>query len=332
VELAFLLVTQGRFEEAEGALLRVVESGRPRDGLVFQLGQVMRARGAGEEEVLGAYESALERHEDLHGVRTVVARAWRERGRAGEATHLWESALEDGGGPAALVEAARFLAATDRERALELARRALEEASEEEDSTRLAALRLLAGLGASVDAAEAEAMDDEVGAARLLAGVGDVEGATRLLEGVGEREDASLGQLSGGAELAFALGEGGLGESLLERAVEVSRRSVWDMLGVGNLAAQLGAGAGRADLLVLAEVTLREAAEMRPGEPLLRHDLSMILMASGDMGAALVEMERAAELGEANVELARRAAQLAEQVGEAERAGRWWAEAERRGE
>jgi len=331
VDVAYLHVLRGEWAEAEAALERVIETGRPLDALVFQLGQIMTRRGAGESAVRAMLGDALDRHPRLHRVRTAVARSLLTEGRRSEAIELWETALAgEPDDPAAQVEAARFFAAADQDRARTLAREAM--AGAEDEPTRLDAAELLIALGDRSVAEELSETTDVVRTASLLARAGETARARETLAQLSEKDDPRprLGQLTGGAELAFALGEPGLGRALLDRAAAAPDAGPWDRLGVGNVAARLGAQAGDAALLDLGESILRELVAAHPDEPLFHHDLALILIARGEPAAALPELERAAERGENSAELATRAAQLAMQLGVAERADRWRAEARRR--
>jgi tetratricopeptide (TPR) repeat protein len=344
VRLAYMCLVAGRDEEAEAALRRVIDRGRPLDPVVFQLAGVMRRRGASEEEIAGALGHALDLHPRLIGVRSTLARRAATEGRADEAVALWDEALgRDSSGVGTLLGAARFFGAIGRrDRALELldearAAAAPRGAERADDLMGVAGVRV--GLGDAdgarslIDEARAAEPDDPALAIRgamLAAQLGDPELARGLLADALGAHEPPASSLADAATVLVLIGDvPGARRRLLEAAEALDDRP-WELASIGARLRELGLATNDAGTLADAIRLYRRGVDLEPESPTLHHDLAFALFSAGEDDEAVEALERASTLAPGSAIFPDRLATMLERIGRPEEAREWRMEAESR--
>lgn len=344
VRVAFLSVVLGDLERAEGALHAVIEIGKPTDSLVFELGAVMRARGADEQAVSAMMSEALSRHEKLHGVRRELAvRAASVEGvSAGES--LWD------GAPAALkddpwywVERARYwgaLGSVARAKDTMRAARGAMEGDGRRGTGAAVELAEIAGalgelsmMGELTDlASEAGPRDPalQLRLAALLLQMGRSEDGVAWIERAEGVERASVGVLLTASQMRARMGQPDRALFLLDRAGERAAQSPWELLQVGSAYVAHGVGTGDGAAVERGLGLVGAAVSMKPGSPQLRVQQAVVLANLERLDEASAAMARAAELGADNALLAQHAAELFAHAGNEAAAAKWREEAARR--
>lgn len=279
--LAYAQVVLGRFADAEASLTLAVDEGRPGDGLILQLAEIMRVRGAGGEEIELTLAKAVDRFAGLSQARSSLARARLSAGDIAAATAIIEqgarSAPRDG---AAVAEAARFMS-------VELGRPAEGEAM----------LRAFESRGVRViDASDATALSRAwiaadgperakawarraIASSRVRAPTGADAGAAWALVAAGLNDEAlaharwtaraagGRGRYVGQADALLisglverTLGDPRLGLALVRRGAALVAASDWETLGAARAIAAHAERTGDTELGAFAEDLARKAA------------------------------------------------------------------------
>jgi len=367
--IAYLHSVLGEFDHVERLLREVIREGKPRDPLVSQVAQLIQRRaslgstdlaaGAGaeaEKEILDLYSDALARHPALDGIRSELS-AWHlTNNRREEADALWNQIVgtgetaEIGPGkrhatPGTLLGAARFHAgAGSRQRALALLDRAVED-RHADAQVFLAAAGLAAQLGERQRALDLAMRATEfptrrggtlIAAAGLFLQLEDVAGAAEKAGAAVQRardlgpHTARLSTFVGAAMLEFQIGRAGKAKELLAEAAASAGPAPWALSEIAGVLMGYSNQSGDAQAAQLAVDLLLRARDIRPDATPIRVDLAGALFAIGRTDEAVAQMEAAAEMSRANVVIPAIHAGLLRQVGRAEEAARWEAEAARR--
>ncbi len=345
VNIAYLRLLLGDAPAAESALQRVIDDGKPRDSLLFQLEAIMRSRGATDADITALFQRALARHDDLFGVRDrllrqsaaadlpkaietltqalarhplsidgplIAAGFMRDAGKPDDALALVDTALaRHGPSPDHLLRAAGVLASLNkRDRALELTERA-KTLAQRDSSPRLTAAMMLAQM---------QLPEQALAAADKAVELSDKRGVYA----------GKAGALVSAALLNINLNRRDRGVQLITEALAFIRDHPWDLAKLG--AGLVSTGMQRQDAALIEEGAriLRLARDAEPAAPTIRHDLAIALYASGKRADALPEMLAAAELAPKSALLAQRYAELLREQGRADDAARWFAEAQKR--
>lgn len=344
VRVAFLSVVLGDLERAEGALREVVQAGKPTDSLVFELAEIIRARGGTEAEVADAMRAALERHDHLHGVRRELAvRAASVDGvSAGE--RLWDEASESVRDDVWFwVERARYWGVIgSTPRAIDAIQSAAGKIEPGRRSGAGAAIELaeIAGALGDIDrvgrltdlAIDADPRDPglQLRVAGLLLQMGRSEEGLRWLEAGEASARARVGVLLTASQIRDRLGQATRAEELLRLAESRARGQAWDLLQVGAGWAMRGMGLRDDQMTQRGLDLIEQAAGLQPDAPWLLAQRAVALANVQRLEEAAGVMARAAEFGSDNALLAHRAAELYRYAGNAPEAARWQTEAERR--
>ncbi len=91
--IAYLELVCGRTADTERTLLEIMDRGRPTDTLIPQLGQVMKLRGASDEDVLATFERVLRQQPHLTGLRATLATFYVRNNRPAEAIRTYDDAI-----------------------------------------------------------------------------------------------------------------------------------------------------------------------------------------------------------------------------------------------
>lgn len=339
---AYFLAVLGRLDEAAAALERVIEEGRPGDGLVTQLVRLRQALGADEAQVEAIYRDALARHPRLHHARLELAVRTGTRDGA-EAGAVWfqtdDDALRRDIG-FRFVELSYWNRAGEPDKVTELMPGVV--AIAEKDRNASGWLADIAGI--AMDQGDAGLTLDLIGRAMEARGVhpgvffAAAEVAARMGDGAGaiERIDQGLAMRGGDSVMAMSRA-GGLLLRLdqTERALDLYRRAAeistqpFERAQLGHTLVRAGMGMRDQDLIRSGLDIIRAAGETS-GEPLIWHDLALTCFQLNRFREAGDAIVRAAELAEGSAEMARRAADMSAEVGFPDRAAQWRAEAERR--
>lgn len=337
---AYFLAVLGRLDEAADALERVIEEGKPGDGLVAQLVRLREAGGAGEAELEAIRARALERHPNLHHTRLELAAAAAMRGEDGSRWFEVEYAsLRDDLG-FRLVELSYWARSGDAERVAAMLPGAVELA--EADRHAAGWLADLAGVLMSIgDVTGAENLITRAmsargahpgvyfAAAEIAATMGDGALAVERIEaGLAAHGGDGVVSLSRAAGLLLRLRENERGLALYEEAIEKST-SPFESFQMGQTLVRAGMGMRDRAMSETGLRAMTRAAE-ESGEPVLWHDLALTAFQMNRFREAGDAIVRAAEAAPESVELARRAADLCAEVGFPDRAEHWRAEAARR--
>lgn len=344
LRVAYLHVVLGDLDAAERAMAEIIDKGSPTANLVMEHAQVMRAMGAGEAQIAAALGDALERHEDLHAVRGLIAR----RAMASEeglavAQGVWDAAppgvqedaaywiarakflLEVGAGSRAAAAAGTAAGYLDDGRA---------HAGGWLDLAEIAVSLADAGkVGANLDRAIAANPRDPALKLRiaglLLQLERTTEGRVWLATAV-EHKHTPIGVLITAAQLHAQLGEIEAAENLVNRAAARADAKPWELVQVGGTLVSFGRGLDRPELVDRGVALVEEAASLKPDSPSLAAQVANLHATLGRMPEAAAAMERAAERATSSATLAQQAADLFERAGNAERAAFWRDEAQRR--
>ncbi|MEZ6241698.1 MAG: 4Fe-4S binding protein [Phycisphaerales bacterium] len=345
VRRAYLEAVLGDREAALAELKRAIETGSPTDSLIMQAEQMARGAGGTDEDVAALYRRALELHPELFGARDWLARRALLQGNAEEADRLWregEARLDDDE-LSGMLALARFRGMRGKTtEAVELAERVGElslDGRHRDPGGAVTTADTLLALGerdrakALLDRAVADPRVTASGLAHA-AGVLDRGGwrgdARDMLDRALSREDANVGVKNGAAGMYAQWGQFDKAAELLEKLAAELDDSPWEKSAIGQRLLELSQYANDPKLVGEAVRILKEAADARPDSPTLRHDYAAGLFATGRVEEGVAELTKAAELGDRNAELARRAAQVYEALGQADQASKWSAEATRR--
>ncbi len=363
LNLAYGLCVLDELEAAEREFERVVRTGSPRDGLVFQLAQVSSALGRSQEDIQTMMESALREHPDLDDVRaTLAAEVLRTTPeRADRAVAMWDERLMqrhlDAG--TYLAAARTMLQAQRTERAQALTEKAIAVSDKRMDADGLlqvARLRLAAGKADEAATLIERAVkmptnrgNNAIAAAGLFSQMNREDRVSAMTTDATDRAE-KLGPHSGQASVFVSAAQmltqrGKLEEAaaMYERAARAVGYSAWDVGSIGLAMAQTaqsaresgasqreGVSAAITRLTESAVSALERACEIEPDASTLRHDLAQAYLAAGKNDLAVSALETAAKAGDRNPELAARMAQLLGYLGRGAEANRWVAEAQKR--
>lgn len=344
VRRAFLELVLGERAKAEATLREVIERGNPTDALVFEVASLMGSRGASDEEIGAVLERALELHPELHGVRREVAVATGVVQGFDAALAVWDETppeIQDTFGFA--IARARYAMSTrDAEAAKKHVLMALERAphhGRHSVGPRLDVVEILLALG---DEQEAAATFDAVARVRLrspeslmrvaaVAGqLGREDEAVALIEQATEIRHASAGVLLSASQYAMQAGNVDGAAELIREAAHRVRRSAYESMQVGIAMLTLANQAQRTDLVDEGMAMFDHALTLTPDASHLHAQYAILLGNLGRMDEAATSMIRAAELGDRNVALAQRAAELLGYIGRQDEARAWNAEAVKR--
>ncbi|MCL4219803.1 MAG: 4Fe-4S binding protein [Phycisphaerales bacterium] len=345
VRVAFLSLVLGDLERADGALRQVIHAGKPTDSLVFELAEIIRARGGGQVQVDQAMQAALARHEHLHAVRRELAvqAAAGEGVPAGE--RLWDQAPETArDDPWFWIERARYWGAIGgNSRAADALDAAMTRITPGRRSQAAAAIESAEIAGALGDIARAGRLTDlaiaadprdpglQLRLAALLLQMGRNDDGLRTLAAAQASPRAGVGVLLSASQIRDRLAHPGEAENLLRRAESKARTNPWELLQVGAAWAVRGMGLRDDRSTQRGLQLIEQASSLNPDSPwlLAQRAAAMANLQRFDDAAAV--MARAAELGSNNAVLAFRAAELYRHAGDQAQATRWQDEAVRRG-
>lgn len=344
VRVAFLSLVLGDLQRAEAALRQVIESGKPTDSLVFELAEIIRARGGTQTQVDEAMKAALAHHEHLHGVRRELAVRAAMSGGVTAGESLWDEPSEDvRRDPWFWIERARYwgvIGATARAGdAIESAAAKIEPGRRSQAGAAIEAAEIAGALG---DIARAGRLTDlaiaadpidpglRLRLAALLLQMGRNDDGLRSLAAGEASKRAGVGVLLTASQIRDRLAQPEEAESLLRRAESKSRAQAWELLQVGAAWATRGMSL-RDDRSTQRGVQLIEqAASLQPDSPALLAQRAAALANLQRLDDAAAVMARAAELGIDNSVLALRASELYRHAGNDVEAARWQQEADRR--
>lgn len=345
VRVAFLCVVTGDLPRAESALLSVIDSGNPTDSLIFELGQVMQARGSDQRAIESMMQHALDLHEQLHGVRRELAvRAASTDGvAAGE--RFWESAPEESKeDPWFWVERARFwgaLGSIARAKDSMLAAHNALSRGQSRDAAAALELAEIAGaigelglMGEFADVAAAKDVRDPTMQLRLAAinlQLGRTDDGVAWLKQAEAPSDAGIGVLVTASQFRAQMGQPLESDQLLRRAAARAAGNPWELLQVGNATVSQGLQLDDDTLTQRGLSLLDQAIALKPESAQLHAQKAVVLANLERIEEASAAMAQAAELGADNALLAQRAAQLYAHAGNEAEAARWREEALRRG-
>lgn len=344
VRVAFLSVVAGDLSKAESALQAVVERGNPTDSLVFELAQVMRIEGRDEAAVGDAMRGALERHEELLGVRRELAVRAMQTGGVAAGEQLWESApakLKDD--PWFWVERARYWGAVGsipRARdAMQAGRATIEEAERRgagaavemaEIAGAIGENELMGGFaGMAIDARPRDPAL-QLRLAALLLQMGRTDEGLAWMERAESSKAAGVSVLVTAARMRVRMDQPLEADALLRRAGSLAAGSPWQLLQVGNAGVAQGLELKDDKATQRGLEWIEQAIAEKPASAALHSQFAVVLANVGQMERAAMMMGKAAELGSSNALLAQRAAELYQHVGNADKASNWRAEAENR--
>lgn len=346
VNITYLRLLTGDRPGAEAALRHVVSTGNPRDNLILQLEGFMRARGATDADVQSLYAAAVAQHDELFQIHDRIARRKAESGDPkGAAADIRAMVDRHPVNPAAPLQAASFfLAQNDQVSAVAMVDRALTTHGVS-PSQKVSAAALLLSLQQReralklLEQAQDQAQRDSgprMAAASLLAQASQPDAALAAASSALEAS-RKRGRYSGQAAalvragmLNIQLGKSEDGLKLVQEAVDLVRTSPWDIAPAGVGLVQAGLQTRQPKLVDAGIGMLKQARDLAPNAPTLRHDLAVALGYAGKMQEAGPELKAAAELAKHDPGLAERYSLFLRSVGEAAEADRWLAEARRR--
>lgn len=361
VNITYLHLIAGDDAAAERAMQGIIDRGHPRDGLVFQLAQVMDAQanrtamrmqmlGVAEAEIAkfmdaarnqieAMFDAALARHEDLMGVRAhVLGRRLAAGDRAG-ALAEWARTLRSHprSFEAHLTAAGFYREAQD----LPAARDALDKALAQHDPRPdqiMNAAGLLDALGQRpravtlVERAADQSLKlpmPRAAAAQIMLSLAAPEQAQALASRAVElarakpMQEGSAGAMYTAARVFLSLGQEDRAISLVREAAELPGVGAWDLASMGEALVEPDARGNRPAVLREAERLLEKARDANPDAPSVRHALARAYGFDGRIEDALREMRSAAERATTSVFLADRYAALLEETGRGAEAARW---------
>lgn len=344
LRVAYLQVVRGDLAAAENAMATIIEHGNPTANLVNEHTQVMRARGATEGDIAAALGGALERHEDLHAIRGLIARRAMASGDGlAVAQRVWDAAPEPvKEEPAYWNERTKFLlevgstarAAT----ALETAAARLEGGhSTASDWVEQAELALVLNsrdrAGTDIDRAITEGTRDpalRLRVAGVLLQLQRTAMGREWLDKAVEHPQTPVSVLITAAQMHAQLGEVERAEALTDRAAARVEGKPWEMVQVGGTLISFGSGLNRQDLTDRGVAMVERAAAAKPDSSTLAEHVALVYANLNRIADSAAAMAHAAELGPTSVVLAERTAELYEHAGDAERAAFWHQEADKR--
>lgn len=366
LNLAYALCVLDRTDAAEAEFLRVVRTGRPRDGLVFQTAQLMQFNGREPDAIRGMLRDALAGRPELDQVRASLNAENLAQASGSERTDAvlatWNDRLNERHLSAGtyLAAAGNHFQARRIDRGNELLGLAVTAAVKRHDADALLqAARMQLAQGEAVEAERLVGMALDIrtnrghraaAAAGIFMQMGDRERAAELSRLAIDKAEA-LGPHSGqagvfvtAANLLAAKGDIAEAARMFKRAADAVGYSAWDVASIGLAMAQTaqsvgGAPAAQGDserarairaLLDGAVAALESACAIEPDASTLRHDLAQVYLAAGRVEDSVKSLEQAANTGASNPELAGRMAQLLGSLGRADEANRWVDEARRR--
>ncbi len=341
---AYYLALLGRPSEAADELDEVVEHGSPGEGLVSQLVRLRQAGGATDEEIGRVYERVLERHPELHGVRLELAMAAvRATGDADAGIPIIETENPEYADDVSYrFKEMAYWVQTGRADQVEARLPRVIELAEADTHNGAGWLADCAGVaqGLGNAALTMELMDKATARKEAHAGVWFAASEVAGTYGDGptalERIEIGLTRPGGdtassrfrAAGLLLRLGENERALTMYREAIETAR-SPFERAQIGGAIANAGIQIRDQSLRTLGLEAAESAAETS-GEPLLFHDLAILLYRSDRVADAAAAMTRAAELAPGSAELAMRARDMWNFVPDADRASEWEAERERR--
>ncbi|GAB4385024.1 MAG: hypothetical protein Kow0022_09430 [Phycisphaerales bacterium] len=344
VREAYLCVVIGDLPRAESALLNVIDTGRPTDSLIFELGQVMQARGADQQAIEAMMQHALDRHAHLHGVRRELAVRAATAGGLAAGERFWDSAPEHLQEDVWFwVERARFRAAAGSvPRAIDAMMAARHALLPHETRHAAAALELaeIAGaigelqlMGAFADFAGEQEIRDPATQLRLAAinlQLGRTDAGASWLSRAEASRRASIAVLVTAAQFHARMGQPLACDELLRRAAARAKTNPWELLQVANATVAQGMELNDPGMIERGLALLNQAIERKPESAQLHAQKAVVLANLQRLEEAADEMARAAELGADNALLADRASQLYAHAGNEAESARWREQAVRR--
>lgn len=343
LRVAYLQVVRGDLESADAAMAEIIAEGNPTAGLVFERAEVMRARGADETEVAAVLGDALERHEELHGLRREIALRASSADGFAVAESVWDRTPEEvRDEPQFWVERTRYWIALG---SAERAKAALDTAAVHLETGRrdaamwveLAEIALTLQEPETARAFVAHAKEHELHdpayslrVAGILLQIGETaEGRVWLGRGT-EHPRTPMNALLTAAQMHAQLGEVERTVALTGRAADAAGDEPWELVQVGGTLVSIGRGLGRPEVVERGVGLVERASELKPESSALAERLALLYANLERYGEAAAAMARAAELAPTSVLLAERAAELYEHADDAERGAYWRGQAERR--
>lgn len=333
LNLAYMHVLVGDLAAAESDILQIIDKGRPEDALLFQLAQIMQARGKSQSDIAKVFEDALKKHPTLHQIRAVLAKRKAEGPNpvegelAGDrlgAVAMWDEVLKDkrfADDPAALLGAAQSLVQLgERSRGAILAQQAaaLKSATPEQQLTAAAILGPLEETTRAAQLAEAAANQSKrtslgslrVAAAHQLAMLSRADLAYAEAK-QGAADALSHGRHLGQADTLFnagavlvGLGKPDEGLALVKQAGTIMKGATWDALPIAQFLIQFGMQHQNPATVQEGWELVDAAKTAAPDNPNILFEHARASLAAGKVELALASMKAAAEIGTSSASLA----------------------------
>jgi tetratricopeptide (TPR) repeat protein len=339
---AYLYTIMGEPGKGLEALREVIEYGNPTDSLIIQAGQLAELSTGDVGNLLGVYREGLDKHPDLHLIRSELAKAAYSRGRVEEAEAMWSYEPEENAIGFLMARASFEGFKGDREAVERLYSEAVElvptvhgnKAGWYIDIARGASAYGMRDLMAEL---AQKAVESEDATALTWLSAGELANALRDYPLSAQRAEQALTMRGNERSEVLRRAAGIFADAdqrdrsveLLELAVERAEND-FDRKYIIELMIRIGLVYQHEGALIKGYEHYEALAERRTDIPVIMVDYAIFLYQGGRVDEAFAAMIRAAGLDDRNVAIAQRVAEMYSGVGDSANMQVWYDEAERR--